>query len=216
MAKREIRETRSLEEPPTPPTGEGGEGGSAPDNGPPEEHDRRYAGTAERLRRPERLAWLEVERVVPLCLEGVDVATVLDVGTGGGLFAEAFAARGLEIAGCDVNAELLEAARAAVPQAEFTTGAAEELPYDDASFDLVFLGHVAHEVDDLDQTMAEARRVARRRVAVLEWPYRAEDHGPPLDHRLRPEVVEAEARKAGFAKVEQLELTHMVLYRLDV
>ena len=195
---------------------EGDANDDAPDDEPPEEHDRRYSGTAERLRRPERLAWLEVDRVVPLCLEGVDVATVLDVGTGGGLFAEAFAARGLEVAGCDVNEELLEAARAAVPQAAFTAGAAEELPYDDASFDLLFLGHVLHEVDDLDRTLAEARRVARRRVAVLEWPYRAEDHGPPLDHRLRPEVVEAKARKAGFVKVERLELTHMVLYRLGV
>jgi SAM-dependent methyltransferase len=178
-------------------------------------HERRYAGTADRLRRPERLELLEVERTVTLCLDGLDRPTVLDVGTGSGLFAEAFAARGLTVAGCDVNEELLAAARAAVPRAEFATGAAEELPYDDASSDLVFLGHVLHEVDDLNRALAEARRVARARVAVLEWPYRREEQGPPLEHRLRPEAVEAEARKAGFAKVERLELRYMVLFRLE-
>jgi len=180
------------------------------------EHERRYSGTADRLRRPERLAWLELDRVVPLCLEGIEVATALDVGTGSGLFAEAFAARGLGVTGCDVNGELLEAARAAVPGAGFVRGAAERLPFPDASFDLVFLGHVLHEVDDLERALAEARRVARRRVAALEWPYRAEDRGPPLEHRLPPEVVEDAARRAGFAAIERRDLAFMVLYRMDL
>ncbi|MBN1771266.1 MAG: methyltransferase domain-containing protein [Deltaproteobacteria bacterium] len=178
--------------------------------------DRPYAGTAARLRRPERLVWLEIDRVVPLCLEGLDVATVLDVGTGGGLFAEAFAARGLTVAGCDVNEELLEAARAAVPQAAFLACTAEELPYDDSSFDLVFLGGVLHEIHDVDRSLVQARRVARARVAVEEWPYREDPHAPPLGHQLPPERVEEAAHRAGFRKVERLELKYMVLYRLDV
>lgn len=179
-------------------------------------HERRYSGTAERLRRPERLTWLEIDRVVPLCLDGIEAAAALDVGTGTGLFAEAFAARGLRVTGCDVNEELLEAARAAVPGVEFVPGAAERLPFPDASFDLVFLGHVLHEVDDLAQTLAEARRVARHRVAALEWPYRAEDRGPPLDHRLPPDVVEDAAHRAGFAAVGRHDLAFMVLYRFDL
>ena len=37
---------------------------------------------------------LEVERVVDLCLEMSPMADLLDIGTGSGLFAEAFAAPG--------------------------------------------------------------------------------------------------------------------------
>jgi hypothetical protein len=51
-------------------------------------------------------------------------------------------------------------------------------------------------------------------VAVLEWPYRSEGHGPPLEHRLRPERIRQLAEKAGYSTVERLELEHMDLFRL--
>ena len=34
------------------------------------------------------------------------------------------------------------------------------------------LGHVLHETDDPVAALVEARRAARLRVVVLEWPYR--------------------------------------------
>ena len=43
---------------------------------------------------PERVARLEVERVVSLCLETADFKSVLDVGVGSGLFSEAFSKQG--------------------------------------------------------------------------------------------------------------------------
>jgi hypothetical protein len=45
-------------------------------------HKRRYSGTVERLRMPERLALLEVDRVVNLAMKGSVSTTVLDVRTG--------------------------------------------------------------------------------------------------------------------------------------
>ena len=57
------------------------------------------------------MALLEVPRVVDLCLEGIEASRALDVGTGTGIFAEAFAARGLQAIGIDPNPGLLEAAR---------------------------------------------------------------------------------------------------------
>jgi SAM-dependent methyltransferase len=179
-----------------------------------EPHDKRYGAAAERLRSPERLALLEVPRVVDLCLEGIQGLRALDVGTGTGLFAEAFAARGLEVTGIDPNPGLLEAARRLVPAARFDAGAAEKLPFKDASFDLVMLSHVLHETDDPAAALAEARRVARRRVCILEWPYVDEDKGPPLAHRLRPSEIESLARGAGFSAVERTDLARMQLYRL--
>lgn len=174
----------------------------------------RYGGTAAGLRSPERLALLEVERVVSLCLDGAAAASVLDVGVGSGVFAEAFDKRGLRVTGVDVNPEMVAAAHRYVPQGSFLEAPADALPFGDGAFDLVYLGHVLHEVPDPIRALTEARRVARMRVAVLEWPYRDEEHGPPLEHRLRDEAIQGFARDAGFTHSEHHALAHMSLYLL--
>jgi len=180
------------------------------------EHERRFHGEADRLRSAERVALLEVDRVVTLAVEGLQVLRVLDVGTGTGLFAEAFAAKGLAVAGIDTNPAMLHAARRFVPSGDFREGTAEAIPYGDKLFDLVFLGHVLHEVDDPVAALEEARRVSTNRVAVLEWPYVDEEQGPPLAHRLNTATVISVAKRAGFGQVEHLKLAHMDLYRMAV
>jgi len=140
-------------------------------------------------------------------MKGASVSTVLDVGTGTGVFAEAFSN-----AGVDVTVDLLASAREYVPAGSFVAGAAEELPLGDGSFDLVFLGHVLHETDNLLRALEQARRVARVRVVVLEWPYRDEEFGPPLADRLKSEEIGDLARKAGLREMESLPLSHMDLY----
>ncbi len=102
-----------------------------------------------------------------------------------------------------------------VPAGDFREAPAEKLPFPDQSFDLVYLGHVLHEVDDPLKTLQEAHRVARQRVVVLEWPYRAEEMGPPLEHRLQPATVLQWAAAAGFQPVESIPLTHMALFRFS-
>ena len=179
-------------------------------------HDRTFRGRAERLRAPERIALLDVDRVVEMSLEGIDARRVLDVGTGTGLFAEAFARRGLEVAGIDPNGAVLELARGAVPGGTFLSGTADAIPFGDDSYDVVFLGHVLHEVDDPVRALREAGRVARLRVVVLEWPHVAEEQGPPLEHRLTREAVERAAREAGLAPVQVTRLTRMELFRWDL
>lgn len=178
------------------------------------EHERRFHGEPDRLRSASRLALLEPERVVSLSIEGLQASSVLDVGTGTGVFAEVFARWGLDATGVDVNADFLAVARELAPAARFLEGAAEGLPFEDRSFDLAFLGHVLHETDNPRRALAEARRVARSRVAVLEWPYREEENGPPLDHRLRPEMIEDLARQAGLGELVKVRLSHMDLYRM--
>jgi len=178
-------------------------------------NERVFHGDVERLRSPARLAELEVERVLDLALEGAAPASALDVGTGTGVFAERFAGRGLTVAGVDIRADMVALARQYVPQGRFEVAPAEALPFPDASFDLVFLGLVLHEADDALKMLAEARRVSRRRVVVLEWPYEEGPVGPPLAHRLTQERVEALARTAGFAGVEAFRLTHVLVYRMS-
>jgi ubiquinone/menaquinone biosynthesis C-methylase UbiE len=181
-------------------------------------HERRFRGEPDRLRSVERIALLEVERVVALSMEGLTVVrSVLDVGTGTGVFAEAFSKLTQAVTGIDTNAGLLAIARRYVPDAQFRKAPAERIPFADHSFDLVFLGHVLHETDSPLQALKEARRVARSRVVVLEWPYHEEEEqGPPLEHRLRPEVIEDLAGKANFQLVERIKLAHMDFYRLTI
>ncbi len=180
----------------------------------PHDHERRFHGGAERLRAPERVKLLETEAVMKLCAEGIDLESVLDVGTGTGIFAEAFAGRSLRVTGIDPDRELLAIARGHVPGGAFMEAVAEKLPFDDASFDLVFLGHVLHETDNLGEALREAKRVAKKRAAILEWPYRKEEMGPPLEHRIEPSRIMDLARRAGFTAVERIRLTHMDFYRL--
>lgn len=75
-------------------------------------NEKRFHGSPEFLRNPQRLALLEVDRVVRLSLEGLPVRRVLDVGTGSGVFVEAFARQGLSVVGLDVAEGMLKAARA--------------------------------------------------------------------------------------------------------
>jgi len=138
-------------------------------------HERRFQGQADRLRAPERIALLEVPRVVALSSEGLTIKNALDVGTGTGIFAEAFAALGIEVMGIDVNTDLLALAREHVPTAQFKEAPAEKIPFANQAFDLIFLGHVLHETDNQLSVLQEARRVARQRVTILEWPYRQEE-----------------------------------------
>ena len=180
-------------------------------------NERRFGGEIERLRAPQRLERLEVERVVGLCLEGlVNAESALDIGTGSGIFAEAFAAKGLQIAGIDLRDDMLEAARSYVPTGDFRLAHMEKLPFADKNFDLAFMGHVLHEADDVLMALQEARRVVKRRVVVLEWPYAVQEFGPPLEHRLKDETIRAKALGAGFTRVEGYPLEMMMLYRLDV
>jgi ubiquinone/menaquinone biosynthesis C-methylase UbiE len=177
-------------------------------------HEKLYDGGIQRLRAPERVARLEVERVVALCLDTADIKSVLDVGVGSGLFAEAFVRHGLEVAGVDVNPEMIIAARRFVPKGDFRESTAEALPYSNASFDLVFFGLVLHESDEPLKILQEARRVSRQRICILEWPYLEGEFGPPLAHRLKPTQIADLAQQAGFAHLESIPLTHLVLYRL--
>ena len=179
-------------------------------------HERRFNREIKRLRDPERVARMEVPRVVDLSLEGIPLSgSVLDIGSGSGLFAEDFVRRGLAVTGLDANPEMLPAARQFVPEADFREGVAEALPFGDGSFDLVFMGLLLHETDDISAALEEAHRVTSRRLAVLEWPKEQQEFGPPLDHRLDADEVISLSKRTGFLNIEMMPLTHLVLYRMD-
>jgi hypothetical protein len=179
------------------------------------EHQRRFHGEADRLRSPDRISLLEVDRVVALSTERLAPSRLADIGTGSGVFAHAFAEHGLTVVGIDVNAGLLRLTREIAPGVHFQEAPAEAIPYGDRIFDIAFLGHVLPEADDPVQTLKEAGRISSMRVVVLEWPYMEEEQGPPLDHRLPPERIVKMGKQAGMGRVEGVRLTHMDLYRMS-
>ena len=162
------------------------------------------------------MAILEVDKVIDLALEGVEAVSMLDVGTGSGLFAEGFQQRGLEVAGVDVSQEMLDLAAQHVPGVILRQGIAEALPVCDGFCDLVFMGLVLHETDAPLQALKETRRVGCVRTAVLEWYYVGDQaFGPPLEHRVSEAMVKEMSEQAGFKKFTKHELSSLVLYLLD-
>jgi ubiquinone/menaquinone biosynthesis C-methylase UbiE len=179
-------------------------------------NERVYNQKINKLRSPERIKLLEIERVVELSLEDIKAENILDIGTGSGIFAEAFASKKLHVNGLDINREMIEAVKEFVPEGEFLTAPAESIPYPDKSFDLVFLSHVLHETNSPLKALREAKRVAKNRIVILEWPYIEEEVGPPLQHRISLEKISELAYKAGLKNIENFQLKHMVLTIIDL
>jgi ubiquinone/menaquinone biosynthesis C-methylase UbiE len=91
---------------------------------------------------------------------------VLDVATGGGHTALAFAPRVREVAALDLTQPMLDAASAFITSKGITNvtyhrAPAEELPFDDASFDIVACRIAAHHFADAAAFAREAARVLK-------------------------------------------------------
>jgi ubiquinone/menaquinone biosynthesis C-methylase UbiE len=175
-------------------------------------NERRFNGKIQRLRSPERIERFEPDKVIDLCLADISAHSMLDIGTGSGLFAERFHGRGLSVYGVDVNPDMLEAAEHFVPEGTFVEAAMESLPFEENRFDLVFMGCVLHEADDFVKALSEARRVTRQRVCVLEYPYRRQPFGPPMNHRLTEDRIRDFSAQAGFKDVQVHQRRDIVVY----
>ncbi len=98
---------------------------------------------------------------------GVDPAglEVLDVGCGGGLLAEEFAALGARVTGVDPSVDSLAVARTHARESglaiDYREGVGEQLPLADSSFDAVYCCDVLEHVDDVGRTVREIARVLR-------------------------------------------------------
>lgn len=99
-------------------------------------------------------------------VRGQKQARVLDLGCGGGHVSFAVAPEVAEVVAYDLSSEMLTAVtRSAVDRGldnlRTECGAAEKLPFADASFGVVMTRFSAHHWRDLDAALAEARRVIR-------------------------------------------------------
>jgi SAM-dependent methyltransferase len=143
---------------------------------------------AEEFRKRARATWAAgdwdscaklIEPVGALVLDRAGVRPgleLLDVGTGtGGNIAIPAALRGARVVGLDVTPELLEGARRRAAEAgvevDWIEGDAQDLPFEDESFDLVISTFGAMFAPDHERAAGELVRVCRTggRVAMTTW-----------------------------------------------
>lgn len=134
------------------------------------------------------------------CLDPQPGERVLDVATGTGWAARRIAARGAEVHGIDFSKDLIDAARALAAEAElsiqFSTCDAEDLPFDDGSFDVVISTFGVMFVQRPEAAADELARVCKPggRLGLTTWssdgtvatlvkdvmlPYRPSPQDPP-------------------------------------
>lgn len=95
---------------------------------------------------------------------------VLDACCGTGDLAVAARKAGAKVVGLDFSGRMLERARRKDSEIEWIQGDLLKLPFEDASFDAATVGFGVRNVDDLEQGLAELRRVLRAggRLGILE------------------------------------------------
>jgi ubiquinone/menaquinone biosynthesis C-methylase UbiE len=146
---------------------------------------------------------------------------VLDVGCGTGNYAAVLtAATNCRISGIDPSLQMLAHARDAAPWESLLPGNAEQLPWDDDSFDVIMTTDVIHHIGDRAVYFQEAARVLRPGGHIVTVTDSHDDipRRRPLSSHF-PETIEVELQRypsvplllselagAGFA---QLRLAHV-------
>jgi ubiquinone/menaquinone biosynthesis C-methylase UbiE len=87
--------------------------------------------------------------------------TVVDVGCGGGRAVGELTQRGVRVIGVDIDPQMIEAATARWPGAEFRLGDATKLPIDGGTVSGYRADKVLHVLPEPAEAVAEARRVLR-------------------------------------------------------
>lgn len=148
--------------------------------------------------------------------------TILELGSGNGILVrEMLAAVGPKgrVVGLDTSDAILEMSRHICPEGEFVFGDAQDLPFDDATFEAVVAAQLFCFLDDADRAIAETYRVLKQngRLLVLDTDWDSliwKSGDPDLMARVMkvyqavysdahiPRSLPSRLAKAGFSNIE--------------
>ncbi|HZR94122.1 MAG TPA: class I SAM-dependent methyltransferase [Gaiellaceae bacterium] len=142
------------------------------------------------------------EDVAIEALAEVGPKRVLDVGCGTGTLAKRIVEEvGAEVCAVDTSERMVELARALGVDARVAD--AEQLPYDDRSFDAVFAGWVLYHVPGLPKAIAECARVVTEAGRLVASTYR-EDNISELWELIEPGIEPRDPLSFSHANGEEL------------
>jgi len=104
---------------------------------------------------------------------GLERASLLEVGCGGGYYARIFAElphTRVDYTGIDFSPSMVRQAQASYPSARFEVGDATALAFADGAFDIVYNGVSLMHIPDYGKAIAESRRVAARAAIFQSVP----------------------------------------------
>ncbi len=106
---------------------------------------------------------------------------ILDVGCGIGVYTQKFSLEGNLVYGIDIDPENIKLAKKLTKKARFLVAKAENLPFKDNFFDIVFLHEILEHVEDDKKAVFEAFRVLKEKgkmiIFVPNRLYPFETHG---------------------------------------
>ncbi|MBN1796649.1 MAG: class I SAM-dependent methyltransferase [Sedimentisphaerales bacterium] len=92
---------------------------------------------------------------------------ILEIGCGIGLVVNELTKKGYDIAGTDISTEAIEYGRKKFPEINLKVHAAERLPYDDESFDVVLSFDLFEHISEIDKHISQVYRVLKNRGYYL-------------------------------------------------
>ena len=159
----------------------------------------------------------EVEAQLLTLLKGRKFETVLDLGTGTGRILELLAPQARQLWGLDQSRDMLAIARANLDQhkikhAQVRQADIYELPFSDATADLISIHQVLHFLDDPQSALLEARRALKPGGEIIIVDFAPHEHEDlRVAHAHRRLGISAEQMAGYFARAGLVLREHKVL-----
>ncbi|MBB6454798.1 ubiquinone/menaquinone biosynthesis C-methylase UbiE [Salirhabdus euzebyi] len=160
---------------------------------------------AEELINPARRKKVQPEMVVELlALSGNE--KIIDLGAGNGFFTLPIAESTMErVVAVDIQDEMLgmlddRAKEQNIKNIDRMKSRVESLTFPDGQFQRAVAAFVLPEVDGIERTLREIKRVLSNegQLLILEWEESESDDGPPMDQRIHSERMMKYIQDEGF------------------
>ena len=135
---------------------------------------------------------------------------MIDIGCGTGYFtipACQITGPSGKVIGVDISSEmiddLLKKVEGRYSNIELLLADKFKIPVSDSTGTFVLMSNVLHEAEDMSTMLSEAYRILKPggRLAIIEWEKKEMPLGPPIDHRLHSDDIQAMVTAAGFQMV---------------